>query len=256
MGVSSKKASLLLVSDQFDELGALEVTLADQNLELVQTIPSGIAMSKPAEVILCAVQSDLVPALRDCRHFHPDTPLIAYGIHCPPSVVVAAIQAGADDFLPGPFDAEAFEEAVTRAIHLGSRNVLPRASQGEAIELLRESANPEIQKIAHLIQSLATADVTVLIRGESGTGKEVVARAIHELSGRAANPFVKVNCAALPSELLESELFGFERGAFTGAQRRKLGKFEHAEGGTIFLDEIAEMAPPTPGKTPSGPSGW
>jgi two-component system response regulator AtoC len=100
-----------------------------------------------------------------------------------------------------------------------------------------------MREVREIIEQVADTDITVLVRGESGTGKEVVARALFQLGNRRNRPFVKVNCAALPSELLESELFGFERGAFTGAQKRKLGKFEYANHGTIFLDEISEMAP-------------
>jgi two-component system response regulator AtoC len=100
-----------------------------------------------------------------------------------------------------------------------------------------------MKEVRETIEQVADTDITVLIRGESGTGKELVARALYQMSNRSERPFVKVNCAALPSELLESELFGFEKGAFTGAQKRKLGKFEYANRGTIFLDEISEMAP-------------
>jgi two-component system, NtrC family, response regulator AtoC len=103
--------------------------------------------------------------------------------------------------------------------------------------------DPKMREVRDIIKQVADTDITVLVRGESGTGKELVARALHRLSSRVDRPFVKVNCAALPSELLESELFGFEKGAFTGAQRRKLGKFEYANHGTIFLDEISEMHP-------------
>ena len=103
--------------------------------------------------------------------------------------------------------------------------------------------HPKMQEIRDIIEQVADTDITVLVRGESGTGKEIVARGLYSLSGRKGRPFVKVNCAALPSELLESELFGFEKGAFTGAQKRKLGKFEYANHGTIFLDEISEMHP-------------
>ena len=103
--------------------------------------------------------------------------------------------------------------------------------------------NPKMQEVRETIEQVADTDITVLIRGESGTGKELAARSLYQLSSRSARPFVKVNCAALPSELLESELFGFEKGAFTGAQKRKLGRFEYANNGTIFLDEISEMAP-------------
>jgi two-component system response regulator AtoC len=100
-----------------------------------------------------------------------------------------------------------------------------------------------MREVGDVIEQVADTDITVLVRGESGTGKELVARTLHRQSSRRDKPFVKVNCAALPSELLESELFGFEKGAFTGAQRRKLGKFEYADRGTIFLDEIGEMSP-------------
>ena len=100
-----------------------------------------------------------------------------------------------------------------------------------------------MKEIRDIIEQVADTDITVLVRGDSGTGKELVARTIFQLSSRRDKPFVKVNCAALPSELLESELFGFEKGAFTGAQKRKLGKFEYANHGTIFLDEISEMHP-------------
>ena len=100
-----------------------------------------------------------------------------------------------------------------------------------------------MKEVRDIIEQVADTDITVLVRGDSGTGKELVARTLFQLSGRREQPFVKVNCAALPSELLESELFGFEKGAFTGAQKRKLGKFEYADQGTIFLDEISEMHP-------------
>src|SRR5262249_55585400 len=105
------------------------------------------------------------------------------------------------------------------------------------------SDNPSMRQLALIIEHVADSDVTVLIRGESGVGKELVARAIHQRSTRKDRPFVKVNCAALPAELLESELFGHEKGAFTGAATTRIGKFEQAHGGTIFLDEIGEMPP-------------
>src|SRR3712207_2208867 len=108
--------------------------------------------------------------------------------------------------------------------------------------------NEQMREVLGLINRVADTDVTVLIRGESGTGKELVARAIHAASPRRERPFVKVNCAAIPSELLESELFGFERGAFTGAIQQKPGKFEFAHEGTMFLDEISEMHPPLQSK--------
>jgi transcriptional regulator with PAS, ATPase and Fis domain len=116
-------------------------------------------------------------------------------------------------------------------------------ARSETELLLLCGDNPKMREIREIIEQVADTDITVLVRGESGTGKELVARTLFQLSDRRDRPFVKVNCAALPSELLESELFGFEKGAFTGAQKRKLGKFEYANQGTIFLDEISEMHP-------------
>ena len=116
-------------------------------------------------------------------------------------------------------------------------------ARSETELLLLCGDNPKMKEIRDIIEQVADTDITVLIRGDSGTGKELVARTLFQLSSRRDKPFVKVNCAALPSELLESELFGFEKGAFTGAQKRKLGRFEYANHGTIFLDEISEMHP-------------
>jgi two-component system response regulator AtoC len=129
-----------------------------------------------------------------------------------------------------------------RALQEEVKNLRGRV-RSEVDGLLLGGDNPKMQEVREIIEQVADTDITVLLRGESGTGKEVVARALHQLGNRRGRPFVKVNCAALPSELLESELFGFEKGAFTGAQKRKLGKFEYANQGTIFLDEISEMAP-------------
>jgi two-component system, NtrC family, response regulator AtoC len=159
--------------------------------------------------------------------------------------IVEAIQAGADDFIRRPYTADDLESAVrAAAIH-------PRREAGPAPEdnderLRQELAlltSPQMRDIQRVIQQAAQADVTVLVCGETGVGKELVARAIHAHSRRHRAAFVKVNCAAMPRELLESELFGHERGAFTGAHQRKPGRFELADGGTMFLDEIGELHP-------------
>jgi two-component system response regulator AtoC len=161
--------------------------------------------------------------------------------------IVEAIQAGADDFLRRPYTAEDLEntlKAVTgrpRA-HTGTFNGVDE--NGARLEReLGLLVSPPMREIQSIIEQAARADVTVLVCGETGVGKEVVARAIHARSPRRRAPFVKVNCAAVPRELLESELFGHERGAFTGAHQRKPGRFEAADGGTIFLDEIGELHP-------------
>jgi two-component system response regulator AtoC len=161
--------------------------------------------------------------------------------------IVEAMRLGASDFLRKPFEAEelelAFQKALeTRALRKEVAELRDRARR-ETDSLIQGADEGKMREVREIIEQVADTDITVLIRGESGTGKELVARTLHQFSGRRDRPFVKVNCAALPSELLESELFGFEKGAFTGAQKRKLGKFEYAHQGTIFLDEIAEMSP-------------
>jgi transcriptional regulator with GAF, ATPase, and Fis domain len=164
------------------------------------------------------------------------------------SQIVEAIQAGADDFLRRPYTAEDLENAIK-----GLAGRTPRAGEAPATALEENGARLDrelallvsapMREIQAIIDQAARADVTVLVCGETGVGKEIMARAIHERSPRRRAPFVKVNCAAVPRELLESELFGHERGAFTGAHQRKPGRFETADGGTIFLDEIGELHP-------------
>ncbi|MBI1735583.1 MAG: sigma-54-dependent Fis family transcriptional regulator [Candidatus Rokubacteria bacterium] len=154
-----------------------------------------------------------------------------------------ALQTGADSVLRRPYTAEDLEHAI-RTLGARVRLAAPGASTEEADRLQYELSllvSPPMRDILTVVEQAARADVTVLICGETGVGKEVIARAIHASSPRRRAPFVKVNCAAVPRELLESELFGHERGAFTGAHQRKPGRFELADGGTIFLDEIGEM---------------
>jgi two-component system response regulator AtoC len=161
--------------------------------------------------------------------------------------IVEAMRLGAADFLRKPFEVEELELAFRKALEKRALQEEVQSLRGrvrnEMDGLLLGGDNPRMREVREIIEQVADTDITVLVRGESGTGKEVVARALFQLGNRRSRPFVKVNCAALPSELLESELFGFEKGAFTGAQKRKLGKFEYANQGTIFLDEISEMAP-------------
>ena len=166
------------------------------------------------------------------------------------SQIVEAIQAGADDFIRRPYTAEDLEHAI-RTVSAKVRPLTAGANGSGATEdgferLQKELAllvSPQMREILGVVEQAARADVTVLICGETGVGKELIARAIHASSARRRAPFVKVNCAAMPRELLESELFGHERGAFTGAHQRKPGRFEVADNGTIFLDEIGELHP-------------
>jgi two-component system response regulator AtoC len=159
--------------------------------------------------------------------------------------IVEAIQAGADDFIRRPYTADDLENAIRTVAGRPRREpTAPPPDDGDRLQ--RELAllvSPQMREIQQVIEQAARADVTVLVCGETGVGKELVARAIHAHSPRRRNTFIKVNCAAMPRELLESELFGHERGAFTGAHQRKPGRFELADGGTIFLDEIGELHP-------------
>ena len=190
---------------------------------------------------------DGLETLRRLKERLPDVPVVMLSGHGQARSIVEAMKLGASDFLRKPFEVEELEVACQKALEKRAlrREVeeLRGRVRSEAELLMLCGDDPKMKEVRDIIEQVADTDITVLVRGESGTGKELVARALHRLSGRVDRPFVKVNCAALPSELLESELFGFEKGAFTGAQRRKLGKFEYANHGTIFLDEISEMHP-------------
>jgi two-component system nitrogen regulation response regulator GlnG len=174
------------------------------------------------------------------RSDHPDLPVIIMTAHSDLESAVAAYHGGAFEYLPKPFDIDEAVEQVRRACR--HRQAAGEASASQAArtpELIGEA--PAMQEVFRAIGRLARSNITVLINGESGTGKELVARALHRHSPRASRPFIALNMAAIPRDLLESELFGHERGSFTGAQGRRVGRFEQADGGTLFLDEIGDM---------------
>jgi two-component system nitrogen regulation response regulator GlnG len=171
----------------------------------------------------------------------PSTPVIIMTAYSDLESAVAAFQGGAFEYLPKPFDVDHAVELVRRALDESRRQVQPPAVETEAPEILGQA--PAMQEVFRAIGRLAHSHATVLITGESGTGKELVARALHRHSPRAAKAFIAINTAAIPKDLLESELFGHERGAFTGAQSMRRGRFEQAEGGTLFLDENGDMPP-------------
>jgi two-component system, NtrC family, response regulator AtoC len=180
------------------------------------------------------------------KQLKPEVPVIVYSGQSDPDIIFRLSKIGADDFLPMPFQ---FNDLIQRL-----NKVLVKKTESESTQLREQvrrqgdfamlfGTSPKMEEVKTTIEQVADTTATVLIRGESGTGKEVVARMIYGQSSRREKSFVKVNCAAIPHELLESELFGYEPGAFTGAHRQKLGKFDQANYGTIFLDEISEMHP-------------
>jgi len=172
---------------------------------------------------------------------HPGLPVIVLSAQNTLTTAVRSTEAGAYDYLPKPFDLDVLGRAVSGALARGDggANGDPLGEEDRALPLIGRS--PAMQDVYRIIARVVSNDLTVLISGESGTGKELVARAIHDLGPRRKAPFVAINMAAIPRELIEAELFGHERGAFTGAQARNAGRFEQAAGGTLFLDEIGDM---------------
>jgi len=172
-----------------------------------------------------------------------DLPIIVITAHTDLDHAVAAYQGGAFEYLPKPFDLDEAIELVRKAVRKNSKVVSDDSTRGSRQIPTLIGKAPAMQEVFRSIGRLARSSMTVLITGESGTGKELVARALHQHSPRAGKPFVALNTSAIASELLESELFGHERGAFTGAESRRIGRFEQADGGTLFLDEIGDMSP-------------
>lgn len=185
---------------------------------------------------------DLVPRIRRIR---PELPVIVMSAQSTLTTAVQATQRGAFEYLPKPFDLADLLAVVDRALKQPiippSQTTTPKETQDGQMPLIGRS--PAMQEIYRIIARLTTTDLTVMINGESGAGKELVARALHDFGRRRQGPFVAINMAAIPRELIESELFGHERGAFTGATNRHTGRFEQAAGGTLFLDEIGDMPP-------------
>src|SRR3954463_7600586 len=177
--------------------------------------------------------------LNAVKQRHPGVPVIVMTAYSDLDSAVAAFQGGAYEYLPKPFDIDQAVDLIRRALDESRREAEAAESPGETPEILGHA--PAMQEVFRAIGRLSQSHATVLITGESGSGKELVANALHRHSPRAARPFIALNTAAIPKELLESELFGHERGAFTGAQSMRRGRFEQAEGGTLFLDEIGDM---------------
>jgi DNA-binding NtrC family response regulator len=179
-----------------------------------------------ADLVMIDVHEDIAGLVRSMSQERIVAPVIACGVACSPEIAAAAIRAGAREFIPLPPDPQLIA-AVLSAVADDDRPMIAR--------------DPGMLELKSLAEQIAPSEASILITGESGVGKEVMARFLHKRSRRSEKPFISVNCAAIPDNLLESELFGHEKGAFTGAIARRIGKFEEADGGTLLLDEISEM---------------
>jgi DNA-binding NtrC family response regulator len=205
--------------------------------------------SRPIDVVITDLRMptmDGMELLERLGQKAPDVPVVLLTAHGTVQTAVEAMKKGAADFLLKPFDRDEVLFTVGKALrsaHHASERTTPESPVGPAPDAPWLGASASMREVAELIARAARTSSTVLLRGESGSGKEVAARAIHAQSARASGPFVPVHCAALPENLLESELFGYEKGAFTGATHRKPGRVELAQGGTLFLDEIGDVSP-------------
>jgi DNA-binding NtrC family response regulator len=254
------KGRLLVVDDEHGILVALKGLFGKEGYE-VETAESGEeALAKVKAGLFHVIITDLsmqgmsgLDLMRSVRQLDPGCAVLMITAYGTQRIAVEAMKAGAEDYLPKPFDNDELRIKV--------RNVMEKQLLRRAYNRLVEQVNLEsgrfagmigqsraMMRVFETIEKVAATDVTVLVRGESGTGKELVARAIHGRSPRANGPFIPVNCAAFSRELVESELFGHEKGAFTGAVARREGKFEAADGGTLFLDEIGDMSLETQAK--------
>jgi two-component system nitrogen regulation response regulator GlnG len=242
------KTSVWVVDDDRSIRWVLERALKQAGMEVetfenAKKVLQEITTRKPNAIItdIRMPGVDGLALLNKLNQQAPDLPVIIMTAHSDLDSAVSAYQGGAFEYLPKPFD-------VDDAIELVNRAITHSLSQQEAVPVVEESETPEIigeaasmQEVFRAIGRLSRSKITVLITGQSGTGKELVAKALHKHSPRADKPFIALNTAAIPKDLLESELFGHEKGAFTGAQSQRKGRFEQADGGTLFLDEIGDM---------------
>lgn len=241
---------ILVIDDERAIRNSLKEILEYENheVELAEDGPSGIKMveSGSLDVVLCDIkmpQMDGIEVLESLQESNPEIPVIMISGHGNIDTAVEAIKKGAFDFIEKPLDLNRILITIRNAT---DKNVLIKETKtlkkkvNKTFDIVGESA--PIMKVKEMIDRVAPTDARVLVTGPNGTGKELVARWLHEKSNRAHMPFVAVNCAAIPSELIESELFGHEKGAFTSAIKQRNGKFEQAHEGTLFLDEIGDMS--------------
>jgi len=237
-----------IIDDDRSIRWVFEKALAREGIDFRAFASAGEALEhladEPPQVVVSDIRMPGVSGLafmQALKERLPQTPVIIMTAYSDLESAVAAFQGGAFEYLPKPFDVDHAVELVRRAMEESRRQVEVPTEGGDTPEIIGQA--PAMQEVFRAIGRLAQSHATVLITGESGTGKELVARALHRHSPRAARAFIAINTAAIPKDLLESELFGHERGAFTGAQAMRRGRFEQADGGTLFLDEIGDMPP-------------
>src|SRR5271163_516785 len=245
-----EKKQVLIVDDEPNLRKILSAQLSRDGYDVLTAEDGGQGLLLLREHHIDLVITDLkmpkvdgMTLLKKALEEEPELPVVLITAHGTIDTAVEALKTGAFDFVTKPFDKDEVRQIVAKALkarELRGADATPTAtSSGARFGII--GASPGIAELYSILERVADTPTTVLITGESGTGKELVARALHVHSGRKERPFIKVNCAAIPKELIESELFGYERGAFTGAVSSKPGRFELANGGTLFLDEIGEI---------------
>jgi DNA-binding NtrC family response regulator len=250
----------ILIADDHDSLRrGLAQSVAEAGHDVEEAPNGNAAIEKLHEGFFDVVVSDLkmggstgLEVLKTAKTLHPSSAIILMTAFGSVSTAVEAMKSGAFDYVQKPFELEEMEVKIEKALEMRRmQNQIDylRHAQGDIYEFDRIiGSSGALEKVLAVVRKVAKSNTTVLVRGETGTGKELIAGAVHHNSHRAARNFIKVNCAALQENLLESELFGHEKGAFTGADKQRIGRFEQADGGTLFLDEIGDMSPSTQAK--------
>lgn len=250
--------TLLVIDDEPNIVYSIQTCLTSDTLQVISasTAKKGIQMVRDykPDAIMCDVRlPDMsgLDAYQEIKRIDPRIPVIIITAYAKTETAIEAMRTGAFEYLTKPVDFNRLQEVLKKALEMSRLNRIPALMGAEPADLSADHIvgnSLAMQDVYKAIGRLATQQVPVLILGESGTGKELVARAIYHYSQRSDKPFLAINCAALTETLLESELFGHERGSFTGADHRRIGKFEQVNGGTIFLDEIGDMSPATQAK--------
>ena len=247
------KAKILVAEDERAQRELLEGFLKKEGFEIEATANGREALLKlkdqSFDIALLDYKMpelDGLQTLKEIRRLYPDLPVVMMTAYGTVETAVASMKEGALDYLTKPIDLEElllkFQKVLERTILIQENRTLKEQLQEQMPFHHIVYGSPKMEEVMGLVARVAPSQATVLIRGESGTGKELIANAIHYASPRASRSLVKVNCSAIPETLLESELFGHEKGAFTGASQRRVGRFEEAEGGTLFLDEIGDLS--------------